>query len=46
MLLTCLAVLGFGQLCFVRERRRPVPINKDTRMLTSKLQDQECTDSC
>ena len=41
MPLLCLVVLGFGQLCFVRERRRPVPINKDTRMLTSKIKKAE-----
>ena len=41
MLLLCLVVLGFGQLCFVRGRRRPVPINKDTRMLTSKIKKAE-----
>ena len=48
-LLFCL-VLGFGQLCFVRERRRPVPIKKDTRqgpvdkdvrIITSKIKNTQ-----
>ena len=32
-LLLCLALLGVAQLCFVRERRRPVPITKDMRRM-------------
>ena len=48
-LLLCL-VLGFGQFCFVRERRRPVPIkkgtqqglaNKDPKMITSKIRNTQ-----
>ena len=41
MLLMCLAVLGFAQLCFVRERLRTVPFNKDTRILTSKIKNAQ-----